>query len=341
MKKVVSIICAVTLIGLLVGCSNQPTIEMSSGAVPTTAQISATENPVLTETTAPSAETTVAPTTEATTVPVTESAKTIQLTDLTSIAESPKTTDRLTDNYGNTYGTAIINDTTCYEYLLDGQYSVLKGTLYIPKGETGNVEVVLTVKGDGYVLYASPLMAKTSRPQEFEVNIAGFNKLVIEWNRNSYYLRCCLANAVLSEEASSGQEAVDPKTLPREITGLTSIAEKPEKTDKLTDVLGNTYNYAIYNTIGGNECFEYLLDKKYSKFKGTLYFPRGETTNKSITMTLTADGQKIYESPAMTVSSAPVDFEVDVSQYNDFKINFSKNAWSGTLCIGNAYIYYA
>lgn len=58
-------------------------------------------------------------------------------------------------------------------------------------------------------------------------------------------------------------------------------------------------------------------------------------------MTLTADGQKIYESPAMTVSSAPVDFEVDVSQYNDFKINFSKNNWAGTLCIGNAYLYYA
>ena len=125
MKKVLSIICAMTLFVLPVGCSNQQTRDTSLNDIPTTAQSSATANSVITETTAPPAETTVPPTTEPTTVPVTESAKTVQLTDLTSIADAPKTTDRLTDNYGNTYGTAIINDTTCYEYLLDGQYSVL------------------------------------------------------------------------------------------------------------------------------------------------------------------------------------------------------------------------
>ena len=89
-----------------------------------------------------------------------------------------------------------------------------------------------------------------------------------------------------------------------------------------------------------SEPFEYLLDKKYSKFKGTLYLPKGETKTDSVTMTLTADGEKIYESPAMTTSSSPVDFEVDLSQCNDFKISFSVDrGWGPYLCVGNAYLY--
>ena len=81
------------------------------------------------------------------------------------------------------------------------------------------------------------------------------------------------------------------------------------------------------------------LNTCWTKSKGTLYLPKGETKTNSVTMTLTADGEKIYESPAMTVSSSPVDFEVDLSQCNDFKISFSKNFGWGTLCVGNAYLY--
>ena len=42
----------------------------------------------------------------------------------------------------------------------------------------------------------------------------------------------------------------------------------------------------------------------------------------------------------MTTSSSPVDFEVDLSQCNDFKISFSVDrGWGPYLCVGNAYLY--
>ena len=334
MKKVLSIVITLALIAVFAGCANLQTGEVSKSDIPTIATTSSvSKNEANAETTTETPSTDVSGESTVATAPASE---TVKLTDLTSVADAPKMTDKLTDNYGNTYGEAVINYTTNYEYLLDGKYSALKGTLYIPNGESSDEAITLTVKGDGYVLYSSPLMAKTSRPQDFEVNISGINKLVIQWSKNTNYISCCLANAVL---VSGEGEALDTKTLPREITDLTSIAEKPKTTDKLTDVLGNTYNYAIYNSIGKDSCFEYLLDKKYGKFKGTLYFPKGETTTESFTVTLTADGEKIYESPAMTTTSGPVDFEVDVSKCNDFKINFSKNGNWGTICIGNAYIY--
>ena len=345
MKKLLAAALALALSAVSAGCAMFGSGEVSkteASAVSKTESV--VEKPTAAETTevpateAPTAE--VPSTAEETTAPPAKVEKTVQLTDLTSIADQPRTTDQLTDNYGNDYGIAILNSTTYYEYLLDGQYAALKGTLYIPKGVTSDSEVMLTVKGDGHVLYASPLMAKTSRAADFEVNILRVNKLSIEWSKYYGRIECGLANAVLVSGQTAGQTPVDLKALPIEITDLTGIAKKAEKTDELTDGFGNTYEYAIFNKYSGDDCFEYLLDKKYSKFKGTLYLPKGETKTDSVTMTLTADGEKIYESPAMSVSSSPVDFEVDLSQCNDFKISFSKSyGWGGTLCVGNAYLY--
>ena len=342
MKKLLAAALALALSAVSAGCAMFGSGEVSKTEASTASQAeSVVEKPTAAATTeVPATEAPTVPSTaEETTAPPAKVEKTVQLTDLTSIEDRPESTDKLTDNYGNDYGTAVINSYTYYEYLLDGQYAALKGTLYIPKGVTSDSEIMLTVKGDGHVLYASPLMAKTSRPADFEVNIAGINKLAIRWSKNRGDIACCLANAVLSSGQTSGQTAVDLKALPIEITDLTSIANKTEKTDRLTDNFGNTYEYAIFNKYG-KDSFEYLLDKKYSKFKGTLYLPKGETKTDSVTMTLTADGEKIYESPAMSVSSSPVDFEVDLSQCNDFKISFSVDrGWGPYLCVGNAYLY--
>ena len=245
MKKVLSIVITLALSAMFFGCSNQKAEESSKSDIPTIATSSPVSKNDVQEETTTEAETTVV--TEESTVTTAVPEKTVSLTDLTSIADSPKTTDRLKDNYGNTYGSAIISDGE-YEYLVDDQYSFFKATLYVPEGETAGSNKTLTVKGDGFIIYNSPVMVKTSKSVEIEVPIAGFNKVRIEWY-GDYYLKCCLADAVFGTSNISEITKPDKKTLPISIRNLTSIAEKPERTDDLTDIFDKEYSYAVYNNI--------------------------------------------------------------------------------------------
>lgn len=133
---------------------------------------------------------------------------TVMLKDMTSISSKVRTTTKLTDNYGNRYGSATTNDYgstgsskgNVLEYLLNMKYSSFKATLYVPEGETSNKESYLTISADGHVIYTSPVMTKTSRPVAVDVNVTGYNDVTIQWSNNSAYknisdLECCLANA--------------------------------------------------------------------------------------------------------------------------------------------------
>ena len=168
MKKLLSIIIAIVIISSFSGCFGSNT-QLPTDRNDSDSSFSSSEE----KTTEPTTE---KATEEETTEPITESttgseAESIKLTELTSVGDQPEETDKLTDNYENNYRSAIIsgsNDT--YEYILDGKYSSLKGTLYIPKGESHDFNTTLTVKGDGHILYSSPVMTKkfsSDRPRRW------------------------------------------------------------------------------------------------------------------------------------------------------------------------------
>ena len=132
---------------------------------------------------------------------------TVMLKDMTSIATTPTTTDRLADNYGNRYSSAIIyqrgnlnlNGQNIYEYLLGMKYSRFKAILYVPEGETTGDTAYLTVSADGRILYTSPEMDKTTSPVVVDVDVTGYNDVTIEWNGTAWWntdaLAVCLADA--------------------------------------------------------------------------------------------------------------------------------------------------
>lgn len=134
---------------------------------------------------------------------------TVMLEDMSSIELNPKSTTELTDNYGNRYNSAITNrygyslgsaGPVTLGYLLNMKYSRFKATLYIPSGETSDGESIFTIKADGRILYTSPSMSKTSRPEEIDVDITGYNEIELQWSNNCSFgnisrLECCLADA--------------------------------------------------------------------------------------------------------------------------------------------------
>lgn len=125
-----------------------------------------------------------------------------------------------------------------------------------------------------------------------------------------------------------------------ELEDMISINQSPTITNKLTDNYGNHYDRAICNDLNNNN-LEYLLNMKYSNFRGTLYIPEAVTEDELGYLKIIADGKTIYTSPEMTKSSAPVHINVNVKGYNDVKIEFSISQWqdSGIICLGNAGFY--
>ena len=141
-------------------------------------------------------------------------------------------------------------------------------------------------------------------------------------------------------------QAPIPGSLPYptvELENMVSINQSVTPTNKLTDNYGNTYTRAVYNDYDHYK-FEYLLNMKYSRFKGTLYVAEGENKTNSVYLKIIADGKTIYTSPEMTRTSAPVDIDVNVTGYNDVKIEFSDRRTLDTnkclvLCLGDAGFY--
>lgn len=104
---------------------------------------------------------------------------TVYLEDLKSIESTVEKAYSRTDNYGNTYDSAIRGYKQEYRFLTDMKYTALKGVLYVAEGETDNVSVCMQVIADGKKIYTSPIMDKASRPVDVNVNITGYNEIQI------------------------------------------------------------------------------------------------------------------------------------------------------------------
>jgi hypothetical protein len=278
----------------------------------------------------------------------------VLITDLTSIASKPRTTDELTDNHGSTYAFAVTNNSgfsgsifgARYEYLTDSAYSRMTGTIYVPEGQTSHGYSALFIKGDGHILYASPAMTKTSDPVEINVNISGVKNLVIEWTNNAGYsnfssLTCCVASPYLYPSIEM-EPQIDIHKLPVDITDFKSLYSDLHFDNRFRDNYGNEYNRALYNRVDnlhGNviPVYEFLINSNYSRFCGTLYVPEGMSFSGEISMIVYADGTLIYESPKMTKISGPVKINIDISGANDLKITFSD--YYRPLCLANPCLY--
>lgn len=114
----------------------------------------------------------------------------------------------------------------------------------------------------------------------------------------------------------------------------------------LIDNYGNTYSNGLW-ICGrfGEKNIETLLDGKYSRFKATLYVSQNYIIDRPVSITIEADGYEIYSSPQFTKLSRPVDVDLDITGYNDFKI-ICKTEYSESynwecqgLCIGDAGFY--
>ena len=116
--------------------------------------------------------------------------------------------------------------------------------------------------------------------------------------------------------------------------GNTCFKRRPNISDNRNGFYNQAYtcSWRLYQ----NDCCEYLLNKKYSKFKATIFIKEGSNWDGSANLTIICDEQKKYVSPDMLKTSDPIDIEVDITNVDNFKILFSDEE---KICIANAGFY--
>ncbi len=218
-------------------------------------------------------------------------------------------------------GTFAINTTTFYDVVMGGIKIVLNGKQLRPADAQGNTVEPFIYNGTTYL----PVRA-----------VADALGLPVSWDGPNYTVYLGDMDGKLESPTLMLKDAVDidKDSYFRNVDSAT-----------LVDNYGNSYGNAL-GCARNEKTFQTLLNGKYSKFKGTLYVPKDYIVNKSIGITIEADGKQLYVSPQMNKTSKPIDFEVDVSNYNDFKIICHAESYSGgyswghqAICIGDAGFY--
>ncbi|MCR4648415.1 MAG: DUF4214 domain-containing protein, partial [Lachnospiraceae bacterium] len=263
---------------------------------------------------------------------------------LTSLTGEPLSTNKLSDKFGNKFEFAYLNqnksssssDRFGYKYSVNEKYQNLKGTIYIPEGETTTLRTNLKIYGedkDGniFLVYNSPQMNRDSAPVKFDVNITGFNTVSIEWGANSASraisdLKCCLGDCYFYTVEKS--EKTDRKTLPVPLIKLKNTSGYNYSVGYVgfSDVKGNDYCLGIFNNgrdQSGRIHIKYNLDQKYSKFTCVVCPIKNSQYTGFYQAYVYKDGVLAYTSPEMTITSEPVNVLVDTADCKEIEISFS------------------
>lgn len=95
----------------------------------------------------------------------------------------------------------------------------------------------------------------------------------------------------------------------------------------LTDNTGKVYINYWYPA---NENVSYLLNYKYSRFKGTFYLSNGDKNyNAEQRMVVYGDNKVIYTSESIAMGEKPITFDIDVSNISVIKIVYQELNTSG------------
>lgn len=186
------------------------------------------------------------------------------------------------------------NTTTLYDVIADGIKIVIDGKELHPTDAQGNTVEPMIYNGTTYL------------PVRAVANALG---KAVYWDGPNY--------TVYLGDMGGNLEYPTVR-----IEDMISIADNPWESRILIDNYDNAYNRGIRHDEYYSHEFEYLLNMKYRRFKGTLYVAKGTSRDGTASLSITADGKTIYTSPQMDKTSSPVSINVNVTGYNDIKIEF-------------------
>lgn len=278
-----------------------------------------------------------------------------------------------TDNYENTYtngpiisntGASLSSGTGIAEFILNGKYKTLKGTLYVPYESRGNSyrgSSLFRIYGDDQLLYNGPSIEGKDAPVDFIINVEGIEFLKVMINGGTTKMdgsmvpSICAGNLILS---TLNDTSIEKNTsLPKVYLGDIKIYNNDDLffsyiDDYLTDIDNNKYFVGDVIANDNSTCFvEYHIKGEFSTLKGTAYIPTVSIgkefelepkicvyADDELKTTLTLDSKDHPEVFSADISGAEF-LRIEVSGgWNQWYDGYGLD-WVPAICIGNACLY--
>ncbi len=200
-------------------------------------------------------------------------------------------------------GAFAASATTLYDVIVNGIKIVLDGKEFTCTDANGTVVQPMIYKGTTYI----PVRAVSS----------AFGKAVYwDGEESTVYL------------GDMGGKLQNPTLKLEDIENIAEAHYRLEKEENIFDNYGNFYDssvyYNSYSNADANICCETLLNKKYNKFKATLFIPKGAAWEKEQTLQIIGDGKVLFQEIKMDKTSKPIDIEISITDVNNFKIIFDE-----------------
>lgn len=207
---------------------------------------------------------------------------------------------------------AVANSTTLYDVFVGGIKIVVDGKKINPKDSNGNTVEPMICNGTTYL----PVRA-----------VADALGKAVYWDGPNY-------TVYLGQAPNGGLQYPTVS-----VTDVDNIGKKFEsvRTDALTDNYGNSYSSAIKSCGNDTRTYQTLLNMKYSRFKATLYVPKGCSSDNIAKIIIKTDGKTVYSSPEITKTTAPVHVDVDIRGCNDFQIEVTGGYYLGYIADAGFY----
>jgi len=124
-----------------------------------------------------------------------------------------------------------------------------------------------------------------------------------------------------------------------ELISMKDVNGYTYKSNQLVDNYGNNYATACYISTTSFPA-KYILDMKYTKFKGVVYVPE-DSRIENAHISIMADGKTLFTTPQMESTSRPVEFDLNVTGCNILTISYdySYHSGGGQLHLGDAGFY--
>lgn len=249
------------------------------------------------------------------------------------------------------------------EYLLNQNYSIFQGSIVVHYDNRSlETDTYIRIYGDDKLLFKSESLDNNNFSSDFKIDVMDVTKLKIEVlhpsdnDEDAFY---GIVNAKLIGKKNITINAIEdyPKETPNiYLEDLDYVNYKSKLRNAWTewaiddkDSCRKTYNHGLKYTMTEQyrhdnwQYSEYLLDKKYSSFKGSFVIDYNNRSLKTDTyLRVYGDDKLLYTSEPLKASILPINFDIDVKGVTRLKIEIiqpSDSEDDGNYGIVNAGFY--
>lgn len=212
-------------------------------------------------------------------------------------------------------------------YRLNGEYETISGEIAVPDDMDDAVNMNLAIFADGILIYSKSDITKQFSGENFTIDVSGIAELEMRTSNNDEYDRGCLY--ILNGSASISDDICQAVRVARLKDNVLIDSQHFEfKEGLMRDSYGNLHNGCYeFETPSESEAL-FNLSKQYVSLSGVLD-ANVYANDAKVTVSIYLDDQLAFYQDGITTKTAPIPFELDVSDVDVVRFVTSKQTGEG------------